>query len=558
MTATGSGLGEGFYRPKRLKPCLVALAFFLLAAVIADRPLHDFASWLEGGAWPSGGAIFALLGALLIFALGALALANATLGLPRLALTEDGIEIDTLFGTKWANWNSVAIFELTAVYAGFLRRRLSLASSVITGPAVSGNLARKKKIAIPDAFEAPMARIVEELNARRSHALGLAYDFTHVAASPAEERKFGAAGANVPWLSFLILAVLAAVFAAEQIYAVGPVGPALRPSIATLQALGGVSRNLVLWQGEWYRLFTAPLLHGDLSHIFFNGIALVLAGFLLERLVGRAWFLAFFVIGGLGGSVMSILVNPAAMISVGASGAIMGLLAAAYVSSFRLPPGTKARWAIQLGAARLLVPALLPLATSGGSHIDYGAHLGGTLSGALVAFLLLRNWSDTERLPGSRHIATGIAVAAMIAFAASSIAIVQTYPRYGLLAGLIPESQFPKDQAEGQERAAELVEHYPQDPRSHYYRGAALAKARDYPAAEQQLRTAVSQAEHLRFFFGPRIPNAMRAVLAAVQLEEGKEADARETAQPLCDAPANAAPPASLRRLLVGQHLCAL
>jgi len=53
--------------------------------------------------------------------------------------------------------------------------------------------------------------------------------------------------------------------------------------------LGGMMGNLVIERGEWFRLFTATLLHGNLEHIIFNGIAFWFAGSVLEKLLGRAW-----------------------------------------------------------------------------------------------------------------------------------------------------------------------------------------------------------------------------------------------------------------------------
>ncbi len=545
---------DAFCRPNRWRSGFWGVTLLAGGGLFAAAALRDFMPWIEGGALPGGRPMLGLASALVICALGGLLSGNALFALPRLRASAEGVELETLFGTKWANWNSLGAFAVATLYAGPLRRRASFATAPITGASISANLRRKKKFALSDGFTTPIAGIVAELNARRARALGLAPAFA--ATRPEPEREFGAPGVNIPWLSFLILAVLAAVFVAEQVYAIGPRGPLLRPSLATLQALGGVDRMLVLTQGEWYRLFTAPLLHADFTHILFNGIALVMAGFLLERLVGRAWFFAFFLIGALGGSLMSIALNPADMVSVGASGAIMGLLAAAYVSSFRLPPGSKARWWIQLGAARLLVPALLPLAASGGTHVDYGAHFGGMLSGGLVALLLLRSWPETARLPGFRDVAAGIGVAGLIVIAVSAVATAETFPRYGRLAGLIPENEQPENQREGMKRAAALVARFPDDPRAHFYQGAALEAARDYAGAESELRIALREAEDLRFYLGPKMPSVLRAYLAGVLLEDGRQAEAKETAQPLCTAPPEAAPPAPLRKLLTDHRLC--
>ena len=65
-----------------------------------------------------------------------------------------------------------------------------------------------------------------------------------------------------PWLTCAILAALIGVFAAELVYGIGDWTKALQPTIATLVAFGGLSRPLVVQAGEWYRLFSAPLLHG--------------------------------------------------------------------------------------------------------------------------------------------------------------------------------------------------------------------------------------------------------------------------------------------------------
>src|SRR5262249_37910087 len=121
-----------------------------------------------------------------------------------------------------------------------------------------------------------------------------------------------------------LLGLLGVVFVAEQVFAVDPPSAFLSPGIGTLVALGGNNRGLVE-AGEGWRLVSSALLHGSLLHILFNGIALMMAGRFLERQVGRAWYLALFVLGALGGGGLSIVINDPEVVSVGASGAIMGL-----------------------------------------------------------------------------------------------------------------------------------------------------------------------------------------------------------------------------------------
>ena len=87
----------------------------------------------------------------------------------------------------------------------------------------------------------------------------------------------------------------------------------------------------------------------------------VLAGSLLERAVGKLWFAAFFVVGALGGAAGSLLVNPHSLVSVGASGAIMGLFAAMFVISFRYTSGHD-RSSLQRRAVQVLGVENLALA----------------------------------------------------------------------------------------------------------------------------------------------------------------------------------------------------
>ncbi|HEX6267808.1 MAG TPA: rhomboid family intramembrane serine protease, partial [Burkholderiales bacterium] len=277
-----------------------------------------------------------------------------------------------------------------------------------------------------------------------------------------------------PALTLALLAMLAAVFAAEHVYGIGASSGLLAPSIQTLVALGGLNRDMVIQSGEWYRIFSAALLHGDLMHLLLNGLALYLAGTVLESLVGRAWFFALFVIGAAGGSLMSLALNPASVVSVGASGAIMGLLAAAFVCSFRIPSGAL-RTQIQMAMLQVLVPSLIPLAVSRtGAQVDFAGHLGGALSGALVGMAMLRGWRPAQAVPGFAPLAAAISLAGFVAFAVAFFPIAREYPSYALETLLIPRAQLPQSNSDAISRAADLVTRYPRDPRSQLFHASAL------------------------------------------------------------------------------------
>jgi membrane associated rhomboid family serine protease len=131
-------------------------------------------------------------------------------------------------------------------------------------------------------------------------------------------------------------------------------------------------------QGQYYRAVTAMFLHVDFVHILFNMIALLIVGPAVEVLLGKARFVALYLIAGLGGSVGSYLLGPHNEIALGASGAIMGVMGAYVVIGLRrhLPVAP---------VVGLIVLTFLPSFFS--SSIDWRAHLGGVITGGLLAWL---------------------------------------------------------------------------------------------------------------------------------------------------------------------------
>lgn len=261
-----------------------------------------------------------------------------------------------------------------------------------------------------------------------SDSLALRYE------TPPEVARQGAA-IHRPWVTFGILGVLLAMFVLEEWLDFGGDGPSHALHVRTLELLGGLDRTLILGSHQWYRLFMAPLLHADLVHILLNGLALLLAGYLVERLLGRAWTLALFFIGALCGSLASMITSSDDVVSVGASGAIMALFAAAMVATLHLRSGSKPRRRIQAESAQILFPSLLPVASGASSlHVDYGAHFGGAIAGAGAAWLLLQIWPVEQRLPRLRGLAWGIAAIGSVLMAVS-VCIVALNVAHAQLAG---------------------------------------------------------------------------------------------------------------------------
>ena len=131
--------------------------------------------------------------------------------------------------------------------------------------------------------------------------------------------------------------------------------------------------------GEYYRLLTSAFLHGGVLHLLLNMYALFLFGPQLEAAFGRWRFTALYFVSALGGSAASYALSPPNQPSLGASGAVFGLLGAFLVVTRRL--GRDTTPVLVLLAINLGYGFLVP-------RIDWKAHLGGLVAGGLIALAL--------------------------------------------------------------------------------------------------------------------------------------------------------------------------
>ncbi|BCG96189.1 hypothetical protein MesoLj131a_50530 [Mesorhizobium sp. 131-2-1] len=258
------------------------------------------------------------------------------------------------------------------------------------------------------------------------------YMAAHPTALDAMEEQGGRSlpsSATQPLASYGLIALLVLIYCAELKFAVDP-NQGGSPSLQTLAALGGMWQPLIL-NGQWWRLVTATLMHASLVHLLGNSFALWRAGLLLEGLVGRLWFLALFAACAVGGEVASLYMTPATVVAVGASGGIVGLFATAIVLSFHFQSSAK-RSLMQTRAISILVPAVLPLFSGPdkGLRIDYSAHIGGAIVGAVLALALMSSWSREQARPRYARAAGVVAgVFALVALGAL-VPISRTYAAY--------------------------------------------------------------------------------------------------------------------------------
>jgi rhomboid protease GluP len=147
--------------------------------------------------------------------------------------------------------------------------------------------------------------------------------------------------------------------------------------------------SATIQHGEWWRVFTALFLHANWLHLIMNGAGLWIFGTAVEKTMGRWRFLVVFLLAGALGNVASAFVAHYD-VAIGASGGIFGVIGAFTIVVWRLRSPM-----YHVLRRRLLVVLALMIATDftiGGlePHVDNLAHVGGFISGILIALLLYR------------------------------------------------------------------------------------------------------------------------------------------------------------------------
>lgn len=195
----------------------------------------------------------------------------------------------------------------------------------------------------------------------------------------------GSVSGNPGIVSKILIAVIVVAFVAQQVVdgftaRFYDIGLAVDPR--TFETVG-------VADGEVYRLLTSAFLHGGVLHVLLNVYAIYLFGPQIEAAVGRLRFTALYFVSALGGSALSYAFAAPNRPSLGASGAVFGLLGAYLVVSRKL--------------RRDMTPVLVLLAINFAygflvPRVDWRAHLGGLVAGALVALALVYAPRDRRTL----------------------------------------------------------------------------------------------------------------------------------------------------------------
>lgn len=203
-----------------------------------------------------------------------------------------------------------------------------------------------------------------------------------------------------PIMTYSIFVVITIIFFIEYVLAVAPLEKNFVVNTLTLLALGGLQGTAVWNANEWFRIFTAIFLHADPMHYIFNSLVFLQLGLITESSISRTLYISVLFFSGLCGSLMSLFLNQHNIVSVGFSGAIMGLSGMLLIRSHYF--GIR-RWSL-IGS---IVPALIPQVTANNLQVDVAAHFGGLLGGIFMGLCsILKNENEPILSPKLNFIAT--------------------------------------------------------------------------------------------------------------------------------------------------------
>lgn len=188
-----------------------------------------------------------------------------------------------------------------------------------------------------------------------------------------------------PWALYAVIAVNVAVWLLNLFDGMSP----MSPTSADLFAWGANSASAVVLDGEYWRLLSATVLHGGVLHLALNMFALWDAGRRVCQWFGNGQFLLIYLGAGLAGSALSLHFSSQQAISVGASGAVFGVLGALLVGVYQHRERVPKAMVQQLLTSQGVFVAIMLVQGFARSGIDNAAHVGGLVAGAALAWVLV-------------------------------------------------------------------------------------------------------------------------------------------------------------------------
>jgi rhomboid protease GluP len=278
-------------------------------------------------------------------------------------------------------------------------------------------------------------------------------------AADSEAMRFARAVLSRPY-KFTIILLIANIFVFTLMWQTTGLPLSLTTLIppGVLLPFGAKLNSYIHNQHQWWRFVTPMFLHVNLLHLIVNMYSLWIVGPYVEKLYGSAKFVVFWVVTGVGGVVGSYLTvrpglaanpitgfifRPYDTPSAGASGALFGLVGVLFVF------GIKFRHELPEGFKRAFGTGLLPMIVLNlfigyvlRGFVDNAAHLGGMISGAVLALVV------DYRRPGERSgVAITWRVLQIVAIAVVVLSFLKTVQHYRepWPAEFVPQVQQPAD-----------------------------------------------------------------------------------------------------------------
>ncbi len=270
------------------------------------------------------------------------------------------------------------------------------------------------------------------------------------------------------WALYAVVALNLGVWIANLVDGMSP----MQPDTADLFRWGASSASAVVRDGEWWRLLTATVLHGGLMHLALNLYALWVAGTQVTRWFGNGQFLLLYWGSALAGSALSLHFSAQQAVSVGASGAVFGVLGALLAGVFQHRDRVPKAVVTQLLTSQGLFVFISLAQGFTRPGIDNAAHVGGLLAGAAMAWLLVEvvdEQASPSQRRGRQWLATafaGLAVAGLVWAAPAGVDHRALFAEQNALRSVLPAFQQAeqalqadaKAQQEGRMTQAQLVD----------------------------------------------------------------------------------------------------
>ncbi|MBR0090321.1 MAG: rhomboid family intramembrane serine protease [Lachnospiraceae bacterium] len=157
----------------------------------------------------------------------------------------------------------------------------------------------------------------------------------------------------------------------------------------TVHDAGVLNVYLVLQEGEYNRLLSAVFLHADFMHLFSNMILLFYLGAVVERNTGHILFALLYLTSGIVGNVITVAYEVShreSWDSLGASGAVFGVMGAMLVLLFRVPKAQRMGSTLLTRVGFMVAYSLFMGLRS--SAVNNVAHVAGLITGALLCLVM--------------------------------------------------------------------------------------------------------------------------------------------------------------------------